>query len=100
MLQQTNDTSWTLAHGAMNTPISTVKSCDCLPNQTQFIGPNAPIMHILAIFHLKFGVWCVCGVFIIKGFTFKSEGANMYYVGDGHCSFLRIFVYNKNNYHP
>jgi hypothetical protein len=24
----------------------------------------------------------------------------MYYVGDGHCSFLRIFVCNKNNYHP
>jgi hypothetical protein len=28
MLQQTSDTSSTLAHRAMNTPISTVKSCD------------------------------------------------------------------------
>jgi hypothetical protein len=100
MLQQTSDTSWTLADGAMNTPISTIKSCDHLPNQTQFIRPNAPIMHILTIFHLKFDVYCVCGVFIIKGFTLKSEGADMYYVGDGHCSFLRIFVCNKNNYHP
>jgi hypothetical protein len=33
MLQQTSDTSQTLAHGAMNTPISTIKSCDHLPNQ-------------------------------------------------------------------
>ncbi len=57
-------------------------------------------MHILVIFHLKFGVWCVCGVSIIKGFTLKSEGANIYYVGDGHCSFLGILVCNKNNYHP
>ncbi len=40
-------------------------------------------MHILAIFHLNFGVWCVCGVSIVKGFTLKSEGANIYYVGDG-----------------
>ncbi len=56
MLQQTNDTFLTLAHGAMNTPISNIKSCDHFSNQTQFIGPNAPIMHILAIFHLKFGV--------------------------------------------
>jgi len=56
MLHQTKDTSWTLAHGAMNTPISAIKSWDHLSNQTQFIGPNAPIMHILAIFHLKFGV--------------------------------------------
>ncbi len=56
MLQQTSDTSCTLAHGTMNTPISTIKSCDHLPNQTQFIRPNAPIMHILIIFHLKFGV--------------------------------------------
>jgi len=100
MLQQTSDTSSTLAHGVMNTLISTIKSCDHLPNQTQFIHPIAPIMHILAIFHLKFGVWCVCGVSTIKGSTLKSEGANMYYVGDGHCSFLRIFVCNKNNYHP
>jgi hypothetical protein len=49
-------------------------------------------MHILAIFHLKFGVGCVCEVSIIKGFTLKSEGANIYYIGDGHCSFLGIFV--------
>jgi hypothetical protein len=27
---------------------------------------------------------------MIKGFTLKSEGVNMYYVGDGHCSFLRF----------
>jgi hypothetical protein len=57
-------------------------------------------MHILAIFHLKFGVWCICGVFIIKGFTLKNEGANIYiyiyYVGDSHYSFLEIFVCNKN----
>jgi hypothetical protein len=39
------------------------------------------------------------GVSIIKGFTLKSEGANINYVGDGHCSFLRIFVCNKKNYH-
>jgi len=65
-----------------------------------FIGPNAPIMHILAIFHLKFGVWCVCGVFIIKGFTLKSEGANMYYVANGHCSVFKKKNCNKNNYHP
>ncbi len=38
--------------------------------------------------------------FYNKGFTLKSEGANIYYVGDGHCSFLGIFVCNKNNYHP
>jgi len=38
------------------------------------------------------------GVSIIKGFTLKSEGANINYVG-GHCSFLRIFVCNKKNYH-
>ncbi len=57
-------------------------------------------MHILAIFHLNFSVWCVCGVSIIKGFTLRSEGANIYYVGDGHCSFLGIFVCNKKNYHP
>jgi hypothetical protein len=56
-------------------------------------------MHILAIFHLKFGGWYVCGGFIIKGFTLKGEGANIYCVGDGHCSFLAIFVCNKNNYH-
>jgi aspartate ammonia-lyase len=56
MFQQTNDTSSTLTHIAMNTPISTIKSCDHLPNQTQFIRQNAPIMHILTIFHLKFGV--------------------------------------------
>jgi len=68
MLQQTSDNSWTLAHGAMNTPISTIESRDHLPSQTQFIGPIAPTMHILAIFHLKFGVWCVCGISIIKGF--------------------------------
>jgi hypothetical protein len=52
MLQQTSDTSSTLAHGAMNTPISTIKSCDHLPNQTQFIHPNAPIMHILIIYFI------------------------------------------------
>ncbi len=52
-------------------------------------------MHILVIFHLKLGVWCVCGVSIIKGFTQKSEDVNIYYVGDGHCSFLGIFVCNK-----
>jgi hypothetical protein len=57
-------------------------------------------MHILAIFHLKFGVWCLYGVSIVKGFAQKNEGANIYYVGDGHCSFLGIFVCNKNNYHP
>ncbi len=56
MLQQTSDISSTLAHGAMSTPISTIKSCDHLPNQTQFIRPNALVMHILAIFHLNFGV--------------------------------------------
>jgi hypothetical protein len=44
-------------------------------------------MHILAIFHLKFGVGCVCEDSIIKGFALKSEGANIYYVGDGHYSF-------------
>ncbi len=38
MFQQTNDTSWTLAHGAMNTPISTIKSCDYLPNQTSLLA--------------------------------------------------------------
>ncbi len=52
-------------------------------------------MHILAIFHLKFSVWCVCGVSIIKGLTLKNEDVNICYVGDGHCSFLRIFVCNK-----
>jgi hypothetical protein len=52
-------------------------------------------MHILAILHLKFGEWYVCGVSIIKGFTLKNEGANIYHVGDGHCSFLGIFVGNK-----
>jgi hypothetical protein len=31
MLQQTSDNSWTLAHGTMNTPISTSESCDHLP---------------------------------------------------------------------
>ncbi len=35
-----------------------------------------------------------------KGFTLKSKGANIYYVGDGHCSFLGIFVCNKNNCDP
>jgi len=38
--------------------------------------------------------------FYNKGFTLKSEGANIYYVGDGHCSFLRIFVYNKKTIIP
>jgi hypothetical protein len=33
MLQQTSDNSWTFAHGAMNTPITTIESCDHLPNQ-------------------------------------------------------------------
>jgi hypothetical protein len=79
----------------MNTTISTIESCDHLPSQTYFIGPNAPTMHILVIFHLKFGVRCVCGVSIIKRFTLKSEGVNIYYVGDVHCSFLGIFVCNK-----
>jgi hypothetical protein len=31
MLQQASDNFWTLAHGAMNTPISTIESCDHLP---------------------------------------------------------------------
>ncbi len=56
-------------------------------------------MHILAIFHLKFGGWCVHGVSIIKGFTLKSEGANIYYVGGGHCSFLGILFCKKNHNH-
>ncbi len=33
--------------------------------------------------------------FYTKGFTLKNEGANKYYVGDGHCSFLKKFVCNK-----
>jgi len=36
--------------------------------------------------------------FYNKGFTLKNEGANIYYVGDGHCFILGIFVCNKNNY--
>jgi hypothetical protein len=35
--------------------------------------------------------------FYKKGFTLKCEGVNRYYVGDGHCSFLGIFVCNKKN---
>jgi hypothetical protein len=34
MLQQISDNFWTLVDGAMNTPISTIESCDHLPNQT------------------------------------------------------------------
>jgi len=61
----------------MNTPISTIESRDHLPSQTQFIGPNAPTMHILAIFHLKFGVWVRMWNFYNKRFPLKSEGANI-----------------------
>jgi hypothetical protein len=34
MLQQISDNFGTLVDGAMNTPISTIESCDHLPNQT------------------------------------------------------------------
>jgi hypothetical protein len=99
MLRQTSDNSWTLARGGMNTPISTIESCDHLPNPS-LLAQMPQQWHILAIFHLKFGVWCIYEVFIIEGFTLKSEGANIYYVGDGHCSFLGVFAFNKNKYHP
>jgi len=54
------------------------------------------------IAYISFKIWCMMRMwsFYNKGFTLKSEGANIYYVGDGHCSFLGIFVCNKNNYHP
>jgi hypothetical protein len=38
--------------------------------------------------------------FLIKGFTLKSDGANIHYVGDGHCSFLGIFVCGKKTMIP
>jgi hypothetical protein len=52
------------------------------------------------ISYISFKIWWVmrCGISIIKGSTLKSKGANIYYVSDGHCSFLGIFVCNKNNY--
>jgi hypothetical protein len=57
MLQQTSDTSSTLAHGAMNTLISTIKSCDHLLNQTQFIHPIAPINACIGYISSK--NWCI-----------------------------------------
>jgi hypothetical protein len=82
-LQQTSDNSWTFGHGAMNIPISTIESWDHLPKPSLLAQMPQQCIYWLYFF----GVWCVCGVSIIKGFALKSEGANIYYVGDGHYSF-------------
>jgi hypothetical protein len=48
-------------------------------------------------------IWCIMCMWSFYNKRFHPEKWRcqyVLYVGDGHCSFLRIFVCNKNNYHP
>jgi hypothetical protein len=80
----------------MNTRIPTIESCDHLPNLVYW--PKCTNNAYIGYISLK--IWCMMHMwtFYNKGFTLKNEGANIYYVGDGHCFILGIFVCNKNNY--
>jgi hypothetical protein len=82
----------------MNTPISTIKSCYHLSKSSLL----AQMPQHASIGYISFKIWCMMHMWSLytKGFTLKNDDANIYYVGDGHCSFLGIFVCNKNNYHP
>jgi hypothetical protein len=71
MFQQTRDTSSTLAHGAMNTLISTIKSCDHLLIQTQFIHPIAPINAYIG--YISFKIWCMMCMWSLYNKRFHPE---------------------------
>jgi hypothetical protein len=57
MLQQTSDNSWTLAHGAMNTHIPTIESCDHLPKPS-----------LLAQMHQQ----CIYWLYFIKNLVYDA----------------------------
>jgi hypothetical protein len=55
MLQQTSDNSWTPAHRVMNTPISTIESCDHLPKPS--LLAQMPQQRIYWLYFIKILVY-------------------------------------------
>ncbi len=71
MLQQTSDTSSTLAHGTMNTPISTITSCDHLPNQNPVYWPKCPDNAYIG--YISFKIWCIMCMWSFYNKRFHPE---------------------------
>jgi hypothetical protein len=55
MLQQTSDNFWALAHGAMNTPISTINHVIIYQNLVYW--PKCP--NNAYIGYISFKIWCM-----------------------------------------
>jgi len=55
----------------MNTLISTIKSCDHLLNQTQFIHPIAPINAYIG--YISFKIWCIMCMWSLYTKRFHHE---------------------------